>query len=84
MGFTKFNLSKKQPDGRCNALVRVSGAEGYCDKEANGKRCPAHDGSNVQKKRQEKAKQAQATSKTLDELVRWWMRSIYAAKRTGR
>ena len=83
MAFTKFTLAKKQPDVRCNALVRVNGIESYCNTEANGKRCPAHDGSNVQKKRQEKVKQAQATSKTLDELVRWWMRSIYGTNRNG-
>ena len=82
MAFTRFTLAKQQPDTRCNALIRVNGVEGYCDMEANGKRCPAHDGSNVQKKRQEKARQAQATSKTLDELVRWWMRSLYATKRS--
>ena len=73
MAFTRFTLAKQQPDGRCNALVRVNGIEGYCNTEANSKRCPVHDGSNVQKRRQEKAKQAIATSKTLREKTDWWM-----------
>ncbi len=76
MAFTKFTLAKKQSDKRCNALVRINSIEGYCEKEANGKRCEAHDTSNVQKRRREKAKQAQADSKTLDELVRWWLGSL--------
>lgn len=70
MAFTKFTLAKKQPDKRCNAQVRVNGIEGYCDKEAGGKRCEAHNTSNIQKKRQERAKQAQVDSRNLDGLIR--------------
>ena len=72
MAFTRFTLPKKEPHTHCNGRMRANGIEAYCRVETNnGVRCPAHDTSNVQKRRQEKAKQVAAASKTLEQKTGW-------------
>lgn len=74
MPFIRYALPKKPPADTCNGRMRSDDrsddrVETYCPVPANGRRCNEHDGSNVKKAKQEKAKQAAVRSTTVGELV---------------
>ena len=75
MPFVKYQLQKKLPTDTCNGRMRSEdGIESYCSvPTVNERRCQAHNGSNVKKSKEQKTKQAEEASKTLQERTWWWM-----------